>query len=230
MRPSRTEHVASPPGLPPFVVRDCALVAIATGHRAHNLRELADRLPADCLDFHFWGRLLRPTFDDPQYNNDFASWVRHSLHDKRLAEQLAVIDPGDFASLEDLRHEVTITIEARLDESEGLRWTHADSPFHFVQSHTVVFDTGRRARDPHELGALMPALSLGSVYYHCIDARQRTPGRQDDFRGWVEQAHDGYHRLAARLAAVDPYFTSLAGLRAQLAAVFAEELREPVPA
>jgi len=59
----------------PFAVKDCALIAIATGERAHNLRELRDRLETTrpgCIYHHFWGGLLRPSFDDPEYQNDFA--------------------------------------------------------------------------------------------------------------------------------------------------------------
>ena len=46
----------------PFVLTDCALISIATGEMAHNLRELSDRLrrmedPAITY-FHFWGLLL----------------------------------------------------------------------------------------------------------------------------------------------------------------------------
>ena len=49
----------------PFIVKDCALIAIATGIRAQNLRELRDRLrdiDLNCVYYHFWGGLLRPRF------------------------------------------------------------------------------------------------------------------------------------------------------------------------
>jgi len=45
---------------------------------------------------HFWGRLLQSQFDEPEYNNDFAAWVYHGLHEKALAEHLSVIDPTDY--------------------------------------------------------------------------------------------------------------------------------------
>ncbi|MBN2762670.1 MAG: hypothetical protein JXR41_06240, partial [Bacteroidales bacterium] len=63
---------------------DCALIAIATGEKAQNLRELGDKLRhihPGCIHYHFWGNLLRPQFDDPEYQNDFAVWASHSLHD-----------------------------------------------------------------------------------------------------------------------------------------------------
>ncbi len=101
----------SPAG--PFAVRDCALAAIATGRHAENLRELRNELrtvdPAS-IYYHFWGGLLRPTFDDPRYNNDFARWAHHALHNPALAERLSVVDPTDHNDLDSLRRELVDTI------------------------------------------------------------------------------------------------------------------------
>jgi hypothetical protein len=208
-----------------FLVKDCALAAIATGRRAQNLRELRDQLQAveaASIYYHFWGGLLRPNFDDPEYNNDFASWVRHALHDATLAERLGVIDPADFGDLEALRHELLEAIDARLDETEFLAWARRDHQFHFLRSQIVVFDTGRRIREPRELVGIAPGLSLGSIYYHVIDARRREPHGQDDFRAWLARFDGRHASLCERLAAVDPYFTTLAELRAELGAIFRE--------
>ena len=68
----------------PFSVKDCALVTIATGKKAQNLKEMREHLlniHLGSIYHHFWGGLLRPRFDDPEYNNDFAEWVRHALQD-----------------------------------------------------------------------------------------------------------------------------------------------------
>jgi hypothetical protein len=206
----------------PFAVKDCTLAAIATGRRAQNLRELRDRLEEinpDYLDFHFWGGLLRPRFDDPEYNNDFASWARHALHDTKLAEQLGVIDPAAFPSNDALRHELIDIIEERLDETEFLNWASRDQQFHFVRAQIVVFDTGRRLNSPQQLAVAMPTLSLGSIYYHIVDARRREPHNMNDFHAWVRQFGEPYTELCAQLAAIDPYFVTLRELRAQLALI-----------
>jgi hypothetical protein len=207
-----------------FAVRDCALVAIATGRRAQSLRELRDALldvPLECVYYHFWGRLLRPRFDDPEFHNDFATWARHELHDEVLSERLAVIDPADFADLEALRNEVVEVIEERLDEAD-ISFARRDRQFHFRRCHTVVFDTGLRIPDPPALAAAVPRLSLGSIYYHVIDARRREPVRTDDLRSWLERYGEAYEPLRRRLAGLDPYFSNLAELRTELARVFME--------
>ncbi|MDD3642361.1 MAG: DUF5752 family protein, partial [Candidatus Krumholzibacteria bacterium] len=80
----------------PFEIRDCAVAAIATGRKAQNLRELLQSIRTvvpGSIVYHFWAGKLHPRFDDPEFNNDFAAWARHALHDKLLAERLGMIDP-----------------------------------------------------------------------------------------------------------------------------------------
>ena len=207
----------------PFAVKDCALIALGTGERAQNLRELRDRLqtthPA-CIYHHFWGRLLRPLFDDPEYLNDFAGWAWRGLRDARLAEKLALIDPGQCPTLEDLRRELVEVIEERLEESEFIPWAKTNQQFHFVRSQIVVFDTNLRIEDPAMLGELLPRLSVGSVFYHFIDGRRRTASRKDDFSEWLLGFGEKYACEVQRVPAIDPYFSSLTELRRELETIF----------
>lgn len=220
---------AGTPG--PFAVRDCVLVAIATGKRAQSLRELRDGLQsveAGSIYFHFWGRLLRPRLDDTEFHNDFAVWARHALHDKQLAERLAVLDPADFADLEQLRQELVDVVEERIEETETLI-ARRDQQFSFRLCQTVVFDTGVQIARPEDLAAAIPAMSLGSIYFHVIESRRREPVRIDDFRHWPAQHGDRYDALCQQLAAIDPYFSSLAELRDGLGRVVGDYFRA-VPA
>jgi hypothetical protein len=209
----------------PFAVNDCALIAIATGERANDLRELRDRLETTrpgCIYHHFWGGLLRPSFDDPEYQNDFAVWAYHGLHDRFLAERLALVDPTDFDDLEGLRRELIEIIEERLDENELVHWAVAHQQFQFIRSQIVVFDTRIRISKPEELAALIPQLTVGSVFYHFVDARRRTPNKNDDFSEWLIGFGDKYNELLEQVASLDPYFKSLTELRAQLGEIFQE--------
>jgi hypothetical protein len=206
-------------------VKDCALAAIATGRRAQNLRELRDQVqavPLDCVYYHFWGSRLRPSFDDPQYHNDFASWAHYGLNDDVLAERLGVIDPGDFPDLESLRGEVLGVIEERLDEIEHIPWSKADRQFHFIRSQIVVFRTPHRVRSPRELAEILPRLSVGSIFYHFIDARQRPPAGQDDYRPWLSGFAPACDELIRHLGELDPHFVTLTELRDRLASLFRE--------
>ncbi len=210
-----------------FKIKDCALVAIATDFRAQNLSELRNCLldvPPSSIYYHFWGGLLRPRFDDPEYNNDFSVWAYRSMHDLVLAERLAIVDPTEFSGLESLRADLVEIIEDRLDESGWIGWAPAQKPFHFLRSQIVVFDTHRRVETPRELLDVLPSLSGASIFYHFIDARRRMPLGTDDFRAWISGLGDQFQALCGDLASVDPYFMSLVSLRDQLVEVFARHV------
>jgi hypothetical protein len=209
----------------PFVVRDCALVALATGKRAQNLRELRDglmQIETGSIYYHFWGGRLRPRFDDPEFNNDFAAWARHALHDWVLAERLAVVDPMHVADLEELRQDLLDVIEERLDEREIIPWSRPDQQFNFLTSQIVVFDTHKRLEEPSDLVEALPAMSRGSVFYHFIDARRRDIEGRDDFRVWLRGRQENYQDLCQELAEMDPFFSTLMELRDQLSFLFRE--------
>ena len=171
----------------PFAIKDCSLLAIATGIRAENLREMRDSLITvhpGSIYHHFWGALMRLRFVEPEYNNDFASWVNRALGDKTLAERLAVIDPTDF-DLETLRQNLIEIIEQRMDEIQWLAWAPPETAFRFIRSQLVIFDTRRRISTPEDFADAIPQMSLGSLFYHFIDARRRNESGEDDFRVWV---------------------------------------------
>ncbi|MDQ7783892.1 MAG: DUF5752 family protein [Desulfomonilaceae bacterium] len=209
----------------PFAVKDCALVAIATGQKAQDLRELRDKLHVispGSIYYHFWGGRLRPRFDDPQYVNDFATWTHYQVHDEMLAERLAIVDPKEFQDLESLRHELIEIVEQRLDEIQWPTVVPSDRQFHFIRSQIVVFDTGRVVESPEDLAETVPRMSLGSVFYHFIDARHRLQSGRNDFYTWLDGFGDTYRDLCVQIASIDPYFATLSELRTNLGRVFSE--------
>ena len=70
----------------PFEVKDCTLITRMGGvEPALNLRELRERIkicPIESLYHHFCETVIRPSFDDPEFRNDFAVWAAHSMHDR----------------------------------------------------------------------------------------------------------------------------------------------------
>ncbi len=211
-----------------FRIKECALVSISTGFKAHSMAELLEHIKnihPGSLYHHFWTRLLRPSFDHPEFHNDFAAWSYYSTHDHVLAERLNLIDPEDFKDLEELRLDLIEVIEERIDESEYLPWAKAESPFYFVSSQVVVLDTHRIIEQPEQLGPAVANMSPGNIFYHFIDARRRTPNGVDDFRAWLDPM-DKYHDLNKTLATVDPYFNTLTELKNQLATIFIEYFRD----
>src|SRR5690606_27046089 len=143
------------------------------------------------------------------------------LDDLTLAERLAVIDPADYASLEDLRQALIGVVEQRLDEPEYLPWAKRDDPFVFIRSQMVVFDTDMAVEHPRDMADALVRFSPGSIFYHAIDARQRREDGLDDFRAWVDEFGPPFRPLREALDAIDPYFLTLGDLRNRLIEEFA---------
>ena len=218
--PDNNNNVPSP--AEPFVLKDCALITIATGRKAHTLAELRVQIrdvTMDSIYHHFWGGLLGARFEEREFNNDFAVWCRRQLREPALAEQLAVIDPVEHRDLEDLRGELLETMDSRLDESETARWLQAFRPFEFIRSQLVIFDTGTRLARPEALAEVIPELSTGTIFYHFIDARRRLPGGVDDFSYWLTGFDEPYVELRRGLAGIDPFFSSLSRIREEMTRV-----------
>ncbi len=207
----------------PFVVKDCALIQIATGVKVQTLRELKKELltiDEDSIYYHFWGSLLTPRFREPEFGNDFASWAFHALHDRSLAERLSVIDPLQYSDIQSLRLALLDVIDERLDEVEVVPFSSSDQQFNFVKCQIVVFNTQKLIDKPEELGEAIMSFSSGSIFYHFIDARRRTKGNIDDFRAWLKMFGDRYKKLSTLISQIDPYFTTLLELRELLAQTF----------
>ena len=171
---------------------------------------------ASSVYHHFWGALLQPRFEEREYNNDFAAWVRHGVHDPVLAERLAALHPGRFTSMEELRDEMVELIDDRVDEDDALLWVRATLQFEFLRSQIVVFDTGMRLSTPADLADAVPRMSTSSVFYHFVDARRRTETGHDDFTDWITAGDDGLEEVCRRLNGVDPYYGNLVELRTGL--------------
>jgi hypothetical protein len=195
----------------------------STGEKAQSLRELRDKLRTahpGCLYFHFWAGMLRPSFVDPEFQNDFAVWTSRNMHDAKISEQLSLVDPNEYKNLEDLRREVLEVIEQRLYELDYVPMVKMGEEFHFIRSQTVVFETGISINEPWKFLNIIPNLSLGSIFYHFIDSRRRTEESKSDFSLWIQGFGDQYKNLSDNLDKIDPYFTTLGELRQVIMRLF----------
>lgn len=204
----------------PFYLKDCTLAVLATGKSAASLLEFRDVLmdiPLTSIYYHFWGGRLSPRFIHREFHNDFARWAYFQLNDAILSERLGIIDPKEYKNLEDLRKVLLDIVEDRIEELDFFVWSRGENKFHFLHSSIVVFDTQMTLTHPSELAAIIPSLSEGSIYYHFIDARFRTPGGIDDFSFWLMGfKNEDYDELIKEIQLLDPYFHSLSGLRKKL--------------
>ena len=205
-----------------FEIKDCALLVRMSGlPPAISLRELRMRIAAcseSVLFHHFCETQLRPTFDNPDYRNDFAVWAKLYLGDRVLAERLGVIDPYAMATIEDLRSVVLEILEDRLSEVSDVSSVSQGDEFSFLEATTVTFDTGERIAHPRDLAAAVRGMTNGSIYYHFFEARRRLAGGQDDFSVWLQEEPEKNRKIIDALRSIDFYFYSLTELRRQIVA------------
>ncbi|MBN1545661.1 MAG: hypothetical protein JW902_03280 [Syntrophaceae bacterium] len=204
----------------PFQIKDCALLTQMSGLMpAFNLRELRDRI-AYCnpqiIYHHYCENVLAPTFDYPDFRNDFAVWVRTCLDDKVLAERLGIVNPYQYRSMEDLRQDTLDILDERLNELPLVHSVPPGYEFYFMEAITVVFDTGHVINGPEELGGAVAKMTNGSIYFHFLEARRRTQAGVDDFTWWLQDCEGTWDAYLDVLKSIDFMFYSLAELRQQI--------------
>lgn len=207
----------------PFYVKDCTLVAIATGIKALTLAEFRDKLPIvppSCFFYHFWGGRLRTSFEHHEYHSDFSNWAHKSMHDNVLAERIDLIDPTENKDMEGLRSELFEIVENRLDEKDSFYWTRIEEPFHFMQSKILIFNTPYQAKEPKDFINIIPLMSPSSIFFHFIDSVHRLENQLNDFNAWLNGYGDQYKGLIDELKKIDPFFISLSDLQVKLSSVF----------
>ena len=214
----------------PFEVKDCALLIRMSGlPPAINLRELRERVAAcseNVLFHHFCESLLRPAFDHPDYRNDFAVWAKWYLSDRVLAERLGILDPYTVKSLEELRAITLDIFDERLSEVVAIPSAAPGDEFYFLEATTVVFDTGERVNSPKELGTAIRKMTNGSIFFHFLEARRRTPVGVDDFSVWMKGEGKKYAKYIRALESIDFYFHSLRNLKEEIITALAKVERK----
>ena len=200
----------------PLDLKDCEILHIATGVRAQNIKQLREALVSihpDSISYHFWARKLRPSFEEPEYNNDFANWAYTKLHDNKLAEQLSLINPSAFPNIEDIRARIIEVLDTRIEESDLLGNSKENEKFQFTRSQIVLFDTEIIVNKPEDLSDLIDELSLGSIYYHFINSKESTTS-------WLSQFGEECNNLTRQISSIDPYFFSLHELQTKVSQIF----------
>jgi hypothetical protein len=207
----------------PFVVKDCALITLVVDvPPVFDLRDLRERLkicPEESLYHHFCQTLLRPTFDDPEFHNDLAFWARHNLHDKTLAERLAILNPYDFPGMEELRFTLLDIVEDRIGELPHISNVQTGDEFRFLRAMTVTFEAGYTLKDPRELFEAFGRMTPSSIWYHFIEARRRNPDRLDDFTCWLRREYKQDRARIPDFSGIDFYFLSLPEIRREIVSI-----------
>jgi hypothetical protein len=202
----------------PFRFVGCHELRENLGRRAQDERELLEALeqvPLDAIFYHVFGWFLRGSFDAGPYANDFASWATMHLRDRVLGERLAVLDPFECGSLDQLREELISIIDAHLSRLPMVPRVVYGDPFWFIQSHVIEVPTMREARSLAEFRNDLAEVDASAIYYHAVEVPVRRARRSGDFAEWLRGALDRPD-LADQVDRIDLYFLSLERVRAQI--------------
>jgi trehalose synthase-fused probable maltokinase len=212
----------------PFSFVACLELREFVGARAEDERQLADLIeqaPLDSIYYHTHAFFLRHKFLAGIYPNDFATWVAKHLRDQVLGERLAMVDPGDWDSLEALRAELFAVIDDHLRQLQIVPRIVSAEPFDFVRSRIVEIPTGIEVRTLEEFRQALLEVDSSAIYFHVVEARVRLGRGQNDFAAWFEHGL-GHAALAARVRALNPYTGSLERTRARLLQLCEEAMAE----
>lgn len=215
----------------PFVFMGCVEVRQALDRQALDERELLDRLeevPAGSIFYHTHGYFLRHRPVTTAWGNDFARWVAVELRDRALSERLAVVDPFEFATLEDLREELVTIVHDHLRRLTTVPRAEPSGAFHFQQSHLVEVELGPRASTLAEFRAGLAVVDASAIYVHMVGARTRLGRRSGDFAEWMRTSLR-LPELADRIDRIDTFMTSLERVRARVLSLVDEALERSGP-
>ena len=137
------------------------------------------------------------------------------MRDQVLAERLAVINPFESATLEDLREELVSVIHDHLLRLPSVPRVEFGEPFHFQQSHIVEVPLGAAVSTLAEFRAGLAEVDASAIYFHMVEARTRLGRRSGDFAEWLRTSLD-MPELADRIERIDAYMTSLERVRARV--------------
>lgn len=193
------------------------------GLRAKNAIDLLAgirRVPPASIYHHTHRFLQRHHYLSPEPPNDFAYWVTAMLNDNALGEQLASVDVIQFQTIAELRDAFIEVLEERVRTVDKIRDVFPGEEFSFMATRTFVMALPLAAETLHEFREGLRTVSYKSLYYHMFDARLRLARGENDFSRWFRDL--GHPALADAVSRLDPYNTTLEGLRSQILNLVAE--------
>lgn len=196
----------------------CSEIQEILGKQAEDERQLAELLeevPLDSVYFHTHSYFLRTRFIERVYPNDFAEWAGEQVRDHVLAEQLCVVDPFDFPSLDALREELISMIDGHLAGMSTVPRVGFGTPFYFSRSRILEVPTGLEVRTLREFRDTISEVDVSAIYFHMFEAHLRLRRDENDFSAWIRGALE-LPKLADRIQALNPYLGSLERLRSSL--------------
>ncbi len=199
----------------PFEFVECLELREMLGRTAWDERELLagiEDVPAESIAYHTRSYFLRSRYLAAPYPNDFATWAAIQIRDRVLGERLTVVDPFDFSDIEQLRAELVTIIDHHLTTVQTVPRADYGEPFHFMRSVLIEVPTGITVTTLRAFRDGLERVDTSAIYYHFYESYRRP---EADPLAWL-QTELGRDDVVTQIRRLNPYVTSLAGMRAQL--------------
>jgi hypothetical protein len=187
------------------------------GLKAKNPVELLEnikKVPTTSIYFHTHRFIQQYHYLAPEPPNDFALWLKDTLHLERLGEAFLDVDTVSFTDLEDLRKELVRILDSYISGEGYLTDCPKDQEFYFMSCKIFVIPTPYTANNLMEFIEILRKISIHSLYFHMFEARMRLKVPENDFSAWFKGI--GEEDLAREVSKLDPYNLTLEGLRTKL--------------
>ncbi|RPI18923.1 MAG: hypothetical protein EHM58_03435 [Ignavibacteriae bacterium] len=184
------------------------------GIKSSNIRNLLENIrtvPDASIYYHTHRFLQQHHFLVPEPPNDFAYWIRNVLNLTELGEATASINIASLNNINDVRQKLIKTIEDYSSKDSSQANCVKGTEFQFMSCKTFCLPLDCHAKDLNEFAEQLESISINTFYYHIFETQLRLGKNKNDFADWFETL--GYHELAKRVSSLDPYTTTLNGLR-----------------
>jgi hypothetical protein len=196
-------------------------LTILLGKRATDAEQLLagiESVPDSSIYFHTHKYLLQYHYLTPVPPNDFANWALTSLNDDVLGEQLSSIDIMQSGTIPELRGRIAEVVKTYIEKHpKNKRECPPGEEFYFKATQTAILPTPIVSLSLEEFAVHIDKISLHSLYYHMFDSRLRLGRGENDFSAWFRDI--GKPELADKVQKLDPYLSTLEGLRSQIKAL-----------
>ncbi len=193
-------------------------LTIHTNFKADSLKSLLyglKKVSGSSIFYHVHHALLRRHFATSDQMNDFARWVLVHLSQASLAERLSAVDPMGCKSVREAREQLIDIVKEYVGIGELFFRVSEGSEFHFLQIHSMVLPLKYKADDLESFYKGLRNASLGTFFYHLIEAPIRLGKQSNDFSEWLSHSLNE-DDLADEIARLNPYVYNLWELKAEI--------------
>lgn len=199
-----------------------------TNFKAESLKSLLHglkKVSGSSIFYHLHHALLRRHFSTSDHMNDFARWVLVQLGQNSLAERLTAVDPMGARSVREAREQLIANVAEYVGVGELFSRVAEGNEFHFLEFRSIVVPLNIVAEDLETFYKGLKKASMGTFFYHLIEAPIRLGKTSNDFSEWLGNTiYEG--ELAAEIAQLNPYMYNLYELKSEITSRVRRRLKE----